>query len=155
MLHGRVVTRAVSEIVIESDGQKIHIYDVSGLRQHRYQWAQFFDNCSCILFIVSLSSYDQNLDEDRTVNRMHDSIVLFEEICKNLLLKSASIVLFLNKKDLFKIKIKKVSMQRCFPEFKGKIRVRKASPMIPRKRLDLSSQNSRPNVKAKELLLSI
>ena len=69
-----------------------------------------------------MSEYDQVLHEDETTvsmltcttihlkllqNRMHESLKLFDSICNNKWFTDTSIILFLNKKDLFEEKIKK------------------------------------------------
>jgi hypothetical protein len=67
--------------------------------------------------------YNMMLYEDQSVNRMHESLDLFEvhkgvasrllssqDICNDKFLKKKDIVLFLNKNDLFKEKIAKVDL---------------------------------------------
>ena len=44
---------------------------------------------------------------------------LFDSICNNKWFTDTSIILFLNKKDLFEEKIKKSSLTVCFPEYTG------------------------------------
>lgn len=53
-------------------------------------------------------------------NRMQESLKLFDSICNNKWFTDTSIILFLNKKDLFEEKIKKSSLTICFPEYTGK-----------------------------------
>ena len=53
-------------------------------------------------------------------NRMHESLHLFNSICNHRFFALTSIVLFLNKKDLFEEKIKKVHLSICFPDYDGK-----------------------------------
>ncbi|POI24854.1 hypothetical protein CIB84_011398, partial [Bambusicola thoracicus] len=52
-------------------------------------------------------------------NRMHESLMLFDSICNNKFFIDTSIILFLNKKDLFAEKIKKSPLTICFPEYAG------------------------------------
>ena len=61
------------------------------------------------------------LVEDSTVNQMSDSLVLFESISNSPLLCKIDFILFLNKKDLFKKKIKNVPIESYFPMYKGTI----------------------------------
>lgn len=51
---------------------------------------------------------------------MMESMKLFDSICNNKWFTDTSIILFLNKKDLFEEKIKKSALTLCFPEFAGK-----------------------------------
>ncbi len=53
-------------------------------------------------------------------NRMHESMKLFDSICNNKWFTDTSIILFLNKKDLFEEKIKKSPLTICYPEYAGK-----------------------------------
>ena len=53
-------------------------------------------------------------------NRMQESLKLFDSICNNKWFTDTSIILFLNKKDLFEEKIKKSPLTICFPEYTGK-----------------------------------
>lgn len=50
---------------------------------------------------------------------MHESLHLFNSICNHRFFALTSIVLFLNKKDLFEEKIKKVHLSICFPDYDG------------------------------------
>lgn len=52
-------------------------------------------------------------------NRMHESLKLFDSICNNKWFKETSIILFLNKKDIFEKKITKSPLSICFPEYTG------------------------------------
>ena len=53
-------------------------------------------------------------------NRMQESLKLFDSICNNKWFTDTSIILFLNKKDLFEEKIKKSPLTICFNEYKGR-----------------------------------
>lgn len=46
--------------------------------------------------------------------------MLFDSICNNKFFVDTSIILFLNKKDLFAEKIKKSPLTICFPEYTGR-----------------------------------
>ena len=66
-----------------------------------------------------MSEYDLKLYEDETVNRMDESLKLFDEICNSKWFAETSIILFLNKSDIFREKIKKVDLSSCFQTYKG------------------------------------
>ena len=77
-----------------------------------------------MLFIASLSDYDQVLldktasqDEDRTVNRMEESLALFSVVIQDRFLETASIILFLNKTDIFGEKIQERDLANFFPDY--------------------------------------
>jgi hypothetical protein len=115
----RVVTQSVSDNVFDIKPKRIHLIDVSGLKYHRFHWLKWFDNVHCVLFVVSLSCYDQMMIEDSTINRMADSIVLFEQVANHPMLKNSKIILFMNKKDVYEKKVKKIPIKGFFPEFEG------------------------------------
>ncbi len=50
---------------------------------------------------------------------MIESMKLFDSICNNKWFIDTSIILFLNKKDLFEEKIKRSPLTICFPEYSG------------------------------------
>ena len=69
-----------------------------------------FENVASIIFIASLAEYNLTLVEDPSVNRLEESVALFRTILKNPWLQSTpeavkSMILFLNKKDIFYEKI--------------------------------------------------
>lgn len=72
-----------------------------------------------MIFLIAINEYDLKLVEDESVNRMHESMQLWSDICKEKWLKHIPIIVFLNKSDLFKEKIAKLDMSCCFPEYTG------------------------------------
>lgn len=87
----------------------VHMVDVGGQRSERTKWMHCFDSVTVIVFCVALSDYDQVLLEEEEkegkTNRMAESIMLFESVVNSRWFIKTSIVLFLNKTDLFKAKI--------------------------------------------------
>ena len=77
------------------------------------------ENWPNIFFIPSELSciYITNL----LILRMMESMKLFDSICNNKWFVDTSIILFLNKKDLFKEKILWSPLTICFPEYAGKV----------------------------------
>lgn len=82
------------------------VYDVGGSRTQRAAWLPYFDTSDAIIFIASLSAFDQTLTEDPTLNRMEDSLRMFRDLVSSPVLKDVNIVLFLNKVDLLDSKLK-------------------------------------------------
>lgn len=74
---------------------------------------------TAVIFVASLSCYDETLLEDDNVIVMHETLSLFEEICNSRWFESTSFILFLNKRDLFEEKIMKKPITDCFPEYGG------------------------------------
>jgi len=95
------------------------MFDVGGQRSERKKWIHCFEGVTAIIFCVALSGYDLVLAEDEEMNRMIESMKLFDSICNNKWFVETSIILFLNKKDLFEEKIAKSPLTICFPEYTG------------------------------------
>ena len=74
-----------------------------------------------MIFVAALSEYNQKLFEDATTNRMIEALELFEEINANSFFQSASMILFLNKRDLFEVKIKEFDIKDtpAFSDYTG------------------------------------
>ncbi|NWJ05347.1 GNAT3 protein, partial [Crypturellus undulatus] len=114
------------------------MFDVGGQRSERKKWIHCFEGVTCIIFCAALSAYDMVLVEDKEVNRMHESLQLFNSICNHKCFATTSIVLFLNKKDLFQEKITKVHLNICFPEYSGLNTFEDAGNYIKKQFLDLN-----------------
>ena len=77
------------------------IFDVGGQRNERRKWIHAFDNVNAVVFVAAMSEYDQVLFEDETQNRMEEALQLFDQIINSKWFKTTSMILILNKKDLF------------------------------------------------------
>jgi hypothetical protein len=117
ILHIRAETHHVSETIFRIYGERFHFFDVSGHRRNRKHWIPYFDNVDAIVFLTAISAYDElNFEGDNPINRMIDSLTLFGEICSNKLLLKAQKIVFLNKFDLFKKKVKISPVQKYFQD---------------------------------------
>lgn len=121
VLRARVRTNGIIETNFRVNDTIISMYDVGGQRSQRRKWVYCFEDVRAVLFVVALSGFDMTLLEDATVNRLEESLNLFEQIVNNRWFKEASFVLFLNKLDLFREKIVCSSRQLTsfFPDYKG------------------------------------
>ncbi|KAI0356189.1 G-protein alpha subunit [Trametes cingulata] len=81
-------------------------YDVGGQRSQRASWASYFEDVNAMIFLCPLSAFNQRLSEDRSVNRLQDSMELWETVCRSKLLSHATFILLLNKVDLLRAKLK-------------------------------------------------
>lgn len=97
------------------------MFDVGGQRSERKKWIHCFEGVTAIIFCVALSGYDLVLAEDEEMNRMIESMKLFDSICNSKWFVETSIILFLNKKDLFEEKIARSPLTICFPEYTGNV----------------------------------
>jgi len=121
MLYVRIRSSGIATERYMIDNSIFEMYDVGGQRTERKKWIHCFDNVTAVIFVAALSEYDQALFEDPEVNRMVEAIELFSEICNNRFFERSSMILFLNKRDLFaeKILIKDIKSVNHFSDFTG------------------------------------
>ncbi|XP_050716975.1 guanine nucleotide-binding protein G(o) subunit alpha [Eriocheir sinensis] len=130
ILRTRVKTTGIVEVHFSFKNLNFKLFDVGGQRSERKKWIHCFEDVTAIIFCVAMSEYDQVLHEDETTNRMQESLKLFDSICNNKWFGETSIILFLNKKDLFEEKIKRSPLTICFPEYTGSMEYNDASAYI-------------------------
>jgi len=120
ILRTRVRSTGIEEATFVFDKMTFRVVDVGGQRSERRKWIHCFDCVKAVLFCAALSDYDQVLRELRTVKRMEEALNLFEDVTNSTYFADASIILFLNKVDLFKDKIERgIDLRQCFPQYQG------------------------------------
>jgi len=119
VLRCRVRTTGIVENEFSVDGTTFRMFDVGGQRNERKKWIHCFSEVTAVLFVASLSCYDMVLFEDKSTNRMDEALTLFAEITNSKWFERTSIILMLNKRDLFAEKIKSVPLTVCFPDYHG------------------------------------
>lgn len=133
ILLSRIKTTGIVEVKFQMKNVDFRVFDVGGQRSERKKWIHCFEDVNAIIFIAAISEYDQVLFEDESTNRMIESMRLFESICNSRWFINTSMILFLNKKDLFAEKIKKTSIKIAFPEYKGAQSYEEATQYIEEK----------------------
>jgi len=121
ILYSRVRTSGIVTERYVIDNTVFEMYDVGGQRNERKKWIHCFEGVTAVIFVAALSEYDQKLFEDASTNRMVEALDLFEEICNNTYFVRSSMILFLNKRDLFseKIKVKNIRDYPSFSDYSG------------------------------------
>lgn len=117
ILKVRDPTRSIETLDFRVGKAKFRVIDVGGQRMERPKW-NLTGEITAVLFVCSLIEYDQVLREDLKQNRLKESLNLFDIACNRRYVDNP-IILFLNKKDLFEKKVKKVDLNVCFPTYKG------------------------------------
>ena len=120
VLRAREATTGIHEFVFVLEEAVFRMLDVGGQRSERRKWIHCFENVTSIIFIAACSEYDQALVEQDDMNRMQESVSLFEQIISYYWFRESSFILFLNKRDLLREKIKKSHLKTYFPSFAGK-----------------------------------
>ncbi|KIP03061.1 hypothetical protein PHLGIDRAFT_78174 [Phlebiopsis gigantea 11061_1 CR5-6] len=130
VLRCRAKSTGITETRFTLGPLSIHMFDVGGQRSERKKWIHCFESVTSIIFCTALSEYDQVLLEERNQNRMAESLVLFDSVINSRWFLRTSIILFLNKIDVFKNKLPKVPLERYFPEYTGGADINKAAKYI-------------------------
>lgn len=133
VLRSRTKTTGIIETEFDLQGAHFRMVDVGGQRSERKKWMYCFQDVTAAIFCVAMSEYDLNLYEDDRTNRMHESLKLFKEIANTKWFLTTSMILFLNKKDLFQEKIKKVDLTVAFSDYTGGLHYGAASAFIRNK----------------------
>ncbi|KAI9813457.1 MAG: hypothetical protein M1827_004132 [Pycnora praestabilis] len=118
VLRSRLRTTGITETIFELGTLTYRMFDVGGQRSERKKWIHCFEGVSCLLFLVAISGYDQCLVEDKDANQMQEALMLFESIVNSQWFNRSSIILFLNKIDLFKAKLESSRINKYFPDYK-------------------------------------
>jgi len=132
-------TTGLSEIEFPYGKNYFHIFDVGGQKPERRKWEVIASTHkpTALLYFTSLTDYDVPLLTDGDdVTRMDESMEVWEEILNSEELENATMILFLNKSDLFEDKIEKTALRKTFSDYKGGSDMKKAVEYIKQKFLD-------------------
>lgn len=143
IIRARIKSTGVQEIFFKYKMANFKMIDVGGQRSERRKWVSCFHNIEAVIFMAALSEYDQTLAEDPCSNRMKESFRLFEWLCNQPAFRNTSIVLFLNKIDLFKEKLRKSLVADYFPEYQGPNSYEDAGVYFMNKFLDIAKHFNR------------
>ncbi|KAI6230002.1 Guanine nucleotide-binding proteinalpha-17 subunit [Aphelenchoides fujianensis] len=119
IVHTRVPTTGIIKFDFAFNGIHFVIVDVGGQRSERRKWLHCFDDVNALIYVAAISEFDQRLREDDKTNRLTEALELFESVVNTPFFERSSVILFLNKKDLFEEKIRRVSLSVTFKNYKG------------------------------------
>ncbi|RIA93916.1 guanine nucleotide binding protein, alpha subunit [Glomus cerebriforme] len=119
ILRCRMKTTGIVETVFHLGPLTYRMFDVGGQRSERKKWIHCFEDVTAVLFLVAISGYDQCLVEDKDANQMQEALMLFDSICNSQWFVNTSMILFLNKIDIFREKIKHSPVKKYFPDYQG------------------------------------
>lgn len=120
VLHARLKTTGITETLFRMKHINVRMMDVGGQRSERKKWIHCFEGVHCLLFMAALSGYDQCLVEDRSANQMYEALTLFDSLVNGEYFRNKPIILFLNKIDLFRARLKVSSLSTHFPDYQGR-----------------------------------
>ncbi|KAM9920977.1 hypothetical protein OXX59_006817 [Metschnikowia pulcherrima] len=130
ILRTRKKTSGIFDFKFQMGNTNIHMFDVGGQRSERKKWIHCFDNVTLIIFCVALSEYDQVLLEENSQNRLEESLALFDSVVNSRWFSRTSVVLFLNKIDVFASKLPDSPLENHFPDYNGGDNLNKAVKYI-------------------------
>jgi len=119
ILRCRRKTTGLIQTQFEYKGIKFSLHDVGGQRSERKKWSNCSEGVSALLYVCCASEYDQKCYEDDVTNRMLESMDLFSETINGNYFKDKTIIVFLNKMDVFKAKMAVKDLSCTFPEYTG------------------------------------
>ncbi|EFP05740.1 CRE-GPA-10 protein [Caenorhabditis remanei] len=132
IVHIRVPTSGVVTADVILKNIKLCVADCGGQRSERKKWYHYFDDSHAVLFVAAISEFDQRLVEDPDVNRMKEAITLFWSVFNGKFFQKSAVILFLNKIDIFREKVKTVQIKDFFPKFEGPNTVEEGSKFFRR-----------------------
>ena len=96
------------------------LMDVGGQRNERKKWINALSVCNALVYVVSLSEFDEICMEDEKTNRLVEDFATFQEWSKNDLVKEKMVYLLFTNTDRFQKKIRDSKrlevIRNIFPE---------------------------------------
>eukprot|EP00457_Paulinella_chromatophora_P003719 gb/GEZN01003727.1/.p1 GENE.gb/GEZN01003727.1/~~gb/GEZN01003727.1/.p1 ORF type:complete len:386 (-),score=50.52 gb/GEZN01003727.1/:932-2089(-) len=117
IMHARMRTLGIQQSEFMIKGFRFNLVDVGGQRSERRKWMHCFADVTCVLYVVAISAFNQVLFEDARVNRIDESVHLFSTLVNSRWFNRTPIILFLNKNDLFREKLKTTSLTVWRPDY--------------------------------------
>jgi len=116
MFRAKLKTTGISETVFTENDLEFTLIDVGGQRSERRKWLHCFDDVTAVIYLAALDEYNMTLEEDNQTNRLEESLKLFSEVTGSHFFKPVSWILFLNKSDLFRERIKQEPLNKFFED---------------------------------------
>lgn len=104
----------------------LEVLTIGEQESERKKWLHLFENLTLIIFVVDLCLYDQKIEGQPDHNQLQETLVLFDAIVNSRWFRRTSIILLLNKSDLFKTRLRESPMSNHFPDYQGGDNVDKA-----------------------------
>ncbi|KAI8099059.1 guanine nucleotide binding protein, alpha [Halteromyces radiatus] len=146
IIRSRVKTTGITGIKFSIGPFMYHLIDVGGQRSERKKWLHYFENVTAVLFVVAISGYDQVLIEDQDSNQMHEALMLFNTICNSSWFTTTSMIILLNKIDVFKRKILISPVSHYFVDYTGSDDNLEQTKAYFKKRFERLNQNSKKRI---------
>lgn len=144
ILRSKIRTSGITEKEFIIDKTNFVFVDVGGQRNERRKWLHCSKDATLVLFVASISEFDQPLYEDSSSDRMKESLKVFADTIENPEFKHIPVILFLNKMDLFREKISSgIDPGCCFSDYKSGCDFNSAKMFIARKFSEIAERNNK------------
>jgi len=117
ILKARRKSSGVIETVFDHEGTQFTLVDVGGQRSERKKWLHCFSTVTAVIFLAAINEYDMLLEEDSNTNRLVESLKLWKALTSSEFFTKTPFVLFLNKSDLFRVKLEVVPLSEIFQDW--------------------------------------
>ncbi|KAJ3722516.1 guanine nucleotide binding protein, alpha subunit [Lentinula raphanica] len=114
-----IMTTGIHPTLIDLRGSAVSLVDFGGQFSERKKWINWFQKAGLIIFVASISDYNEVCAENPLMNRMDDAIELFDNLVHSKWFVGVSIILLLNKTDVFAHKFQEVDFTEHFPDYTG------------------------------------
>jgi GTPase SAR1 family protein len=82
-VRSRIRSSGIIEVEFDYEGTKFKVFDAGGQRAERRKWIHAFESVTALIFLASLTEYDEVLYEDQTKNRLQESLEVWSDIVNN------------------------------------------------------------------------
>jgi len=94
ILRAKLKTTGISEVKFVVNEVEFTLVDVGGQRAERRKWLHCFDGINGVIYLAALDEYNMTLQEDHNINRLDESLRLFEEVSSSQRFNGKSFILF-------------------------------------------------------------
>jgi guanine nucleotide-binding protein G(i) subunit alpha len=120
MLCCRKKTTGITKMKFTSDDLLIELTDVGGQRSERLKWKKCFELADLVLYVVSLSDYDEILFEASNQNSMSEALDCFDRSVNGEWFQKKRMVLLFSKQDVLTKKIQQQDdLKKLFSDYDG------------------------------------
>eukprot|EP01083_Nonionella_stella_P068145 180733_1 len=115
-VYDKTVNKTLDIVRFKDESHKSQVMDFHMYNKcigERKKYIHCFEHVTAMLFVASLTCYDDDVDEDCGYDAMVGQLELFEHYCDSIWLRDVRFIVFLNKTDLFEQKIQKVPITEC------------------------------------------
>ena len=120
----RKVTTGVHDAVVrlKENHASLRVIDIGGQSAERNKWISHFEHVYGLLFVAAICEYDQSWEDEegKSHNSLKTGLSLLKEFLSIPLFERKPVIVFLNKIDIFKMKLVYSSLRAHFPDYSGK-----------------------------------